>query len=216
MTYLTDDQSIEDSQPRHLFEFTTPARTYRMTSGIQDIVVGGFTYTAATSEHDEVGVGSTGQQTEVVITMPVTFDLPQRYLRGGVPPQYINVVIYRYQVTSGERDRIWTGKVTSMAIEGHLAKFLVPSRMVEELTRRLPTVSVGRDCPHILYSTPCGVLRDTIPNDFLSIRTVQGINGRIITLDANPDVRAQWRSSASSSTSRPARSSPSRITPTRC
>lgn len=179
MTFDADEKSIEDSRPRECFEFVLPTVTYRLTSATRDVVIDGQTYRAGTIQRGEIGVPVIGASPgELEITMLVSHALPQRWLRGGVPPRRIEVNVYRKQMRSGEHRPEWTGYITSMACDRHLAKFLISARASDSSQRRIPTITMGHECPHILYNASCRVDR----NAFKVATTVAGVNGREVTL----------------------------------
>lgn len=190
MTYATDETSVEDSQPRDCIEFILPIVTYRLTSGVEDVVLNGQTYTAGTIKRSEPRIMPTGQSTsELEIEMLVSHYIPQRYLAGGVPPRRIDVNVYRYQKTSAQYELYWSGRVTSMSCKRHLAVFLVPARGDEVQKRRIPTITLGKECPHILFNAnTCRANRA----GFTVTRTVVSVNGPVIALDSAVNADATW------------------------
>lgn len=164
MSFYDDEASAEDSQPREYYVIAigNPAPVGEITyiaSGNRDIEISGRIYTAVAMARSEIGVAAAGQGKELSLILPVDHALVRRYLRGGVPPKTITVTVYRLQVTSGESETIWTGRVTSMAVDGRVAKFRIPSRATESMLRVIPSVTAGRQCPHILYDDMCRVSR---------------------------------------------------------
>lgn len=157
MTYAQNEASVEESQPREVYEFILPVQTIRLASGTKDIVVNGQTYRATTITRAAMEVTTANNESALEIPLLVSHALPQRYLRNGVPPHRIDVNVYRKQLTSGGSEQMWMGRVQSMAIDKHIAKFLVPSRTSNALQRRIPTITVGRECAHVLYGTGCNV-----------------------------------------------------------
>lgn len=188
MSFDDDETGVETSIPRDLYTFELPAVTYRLTSSVRDIVYGGQTYRAAVTARESVAVPSFNDEGALQIPIDVRHALPQRYLRGGIPPLSIAVTVRRLQSTSGEAQIIWAGNVTSMAIDGHVAKFLVPSGMAEAISRRLPTITAGKECPHVLYDGGCQVVQAS----FTVTRTVIGVDGQTVTLDSAPDADDTW------------------------
>jgi len=186
MTFLSDESSIEGSQPLEGIELILPAVTYRLATGTRDVSIGGFTYTAYPSNRGEVRIGSSDNGADLIISVPLAHPVPQRYLAIGVPPRRISVIVHRKQ-TGGDSEVIWRGDVTSMGVEGQVALLRVPARVVEILQRRLPTISVGRSCPHVLYDANCKVVRPPHTES----RTLIDVNGRIVKVDFLP-VPDQW------------------------
>lgn len=186
MAFLDDEQGVETSKPREGYEIETPAETWRIASGVRDEIIGGNTYTASPGSRSSEVVPKVGDQGELALTLPVSHAAPQRILTLGVPPRQMNVTVWRKQLTSGEYESIFIGTVTSMAVTGNLAELRVESRLGRLKRRRLPTISFGRVCPHILYDTQCLVERAS----FTVSTTVVSVTGRILrvaSMDGNAD-----------------------------
>lgn len=192
MSYEADEISIEDSQPRDGFSFTWGSNVIRLTSGVEDIVINGNTYTAGTIRREDVSPSSIATARELVVSLPVSHALPQRYLAGSTPPRHIELVVLRMQKRSGEYEQLWAGYVTSMSIDRHIARFLIPSRSAEAFKRKLPVISAGRDCPHILYEAGCNL--DPGIGGFTQVRFAAAVSGRVLTVNVAPGVDnwAKW------------------------
>lgn len=188
MTFRDDEESVEDSQPRDGYEFILPTVTYRLTSAVKDVVIAGQTYRAGTIQRGEIQVPTAAVDSPLTVSMLVGHALPQRYLRGGVPPRRIDVNVYRLQSRSGEAELAWSGRVTSMAVDRHIARFLIPARSREALQRRIPTITVGVDCPHVLYESGCNL----DPTGHTATRTIVGVDGAKVTLSSAPDANNDW------------------------
>lgn len=189
-TYLDDESSVQDGEPREGYEFVLPAVTYRLTGGDRDLIIDGNRYRKDKVSRGEIRVSSTTGAQELEVALPLAHPIAQRWAQGGVPPRSIGVTIRRKMLRSGESETIWVGSITSMAAdlnaEGHVAKFLVPSRFGQVLVRRLPTVTVGRNCPHILYDANCKAPR----NSFRVATIANVVDGNVITVASvggNPD-----------------------------
>jgi len=187
VTYDADDRGVESSQPREGFEFVLPAVTYRLTSAARDIVINGQTYRAGTIERGaaEFAVAG-GQAGELEISLVATHPIAQRCL-SGLPPR-IDVNVYSKQLTSGEYQLVWSGLVVAVNVERHIVKLLVSQRLGIARTRRLPTITVGRQCAHVLYDQRCTVDR----NAFRVDTSIALVNGRTITVDGIDGQSDQW------------------------
>ncbi len=187
-TFLEDESSVEASEPREGIEIILPVATYRIATGARDVVIDGFTYTAQPGARADVGISASGDTHMLVITLPMSHPVCRRYMAGGVPPRLIIVNVWRQQTRSGLTEKMWSGAVTSLAPEGNIGKLNVSSALGEALLRRLPTISAGRACPHILYDVNCTVDRPSFAIEAI----VTGINGRVITIDALGGQPDQW------------------------
>jgi len=186
MSFDLDDRSVEASAPREGVEFVLPAVTYRLTPAVTDIVINGASYKAGTIQRADLRPTTADESPgELEITMLVSHAVPQRYLQLGVPPREIMVNVYSRQA-SGEYEPVWTGTVVGMRCEGHLAKVLVSQRLSDAKPRRIPTITVGRECPHILYDGNCKINR----NAFKVATTLTYVDGRslqIASIGGHPD-----------------------------
>jgi uncharacterized phage protein (TIGR02218 family) len=186
-TFFDDESGIETSRPREFILFETPAQTLGVALGTRDIVEDGRTYFAIPSLRGEISCELAGDDSDLIISLPVTHAIPQRWMRDGVPPMYVRVTVYRKQLPSAETEIVWRGKVESMTISvDDIAALRVPSQLIVDHSRRLPQISVGKLCPHILYDANCKADRNgSTPGGqpYLRITTVAVINGRKITVD---------------------------------
>jgi uncharacterized phage protein (TIGR02218 family) len=192
-TFLEDEQSVEGSRPREGIELITgtgPIPTvYRIATGTRDITIDGNLYRASPAQRGEVTITAAANGTDLEIVLPLSHAVPQRYMQLGVPPRTIQVTVWRHQLTSGEDEVIWRGHVTSLAIEYPRARLLVPAVFTRILRRQVPTSTVGRLCPHVLYDKQCRVVKD----DFKLETTVTYVNGRTIRcVEPYPDAFATY------------------------
>lgn len=191
MTFDTDETGIESSIPRDLYEFILPTVNHRLTSASRDVVHNGQTFRAGTIQRADTRPATAESAGELEISMIVTHALPQRYLRAGIPPKRINVNVYRKQTTSAGYELAWVGIVVGMSCERHLAKLLVAQSMSAAIPRRIPTITVGRECAHVLYDSGCRVARAS----FRVATTVSAINGPDLTvasIDGKPNGWGAW------------------------
>lgn len=190
MTFLADESGVETSIPRDGILFETPALTKRVAIGTRDVEINGATYTALPSTRGELPVALAGEDTDLIIELPITHYIPWRWNLGGIPPLYVNVTVFRKQMTSGEVETIHQGVIESIEYDTRrdVARVRVPSRLVDVHARRLPMFSVGPLCVHILYDANCQVSR----NSFRVDATVQSYNGRVITVDSMSGQADDW------------------------
>jgi uncharacterized phage protein (TIGR02218 family) len=189
-TFDTDETSISDSQPREFIDAVHGVTRYGFALGDRDILYNGFNYVASPSARGNEKIDQATAQTNFEVTLPANHPLVARYVAMGSPPQQILVTARRLQLTSGQVQQVWSGYVTSLSIQGHLAKFLVPQRTQQALQRRLPTVLVHTSCGNVLYDSWCQVARAS----FLVSTTVIFGDGRtlkVATMSGNPDQWAQ-------------------------
>lgn len=177
--FLDAESGIESSQPRELFEIVQNAAvTYRITSGTRDIVYGGNAYTAFPVARTELRLDAVEGEVQQTFALPLSHGLCQRWTAQATPPQRAVITITRLQTGVGAAEVICTGLITSMAIERHLGRFQITRDATRTKDRKLPRLTAGRVCPHILYDRNCKVERAF----FAAVTTVTGIDGRRVTV----------------------------------
>jgi uncharacterized phage protein (TIGR02218 family) len=187
MTLDTDERSVQNSRPRDAYEFVLPAVTYRLTSGVKDLVVGGQTYHAGVigrAEAEPTVVD--GSQGELEIMMTASHPIARACL-SGTPPR-IDVTIRRCQLTSGEYEYTWAGRVVAASAERNSVTLLCAQHLSIALSRRLPTITVGRQCAHVLFDSACTVARSA----FRVTTTIAHVDGRDVTVDDMDGQSDQW------------------------
>jgi hypothetical protein len=200
VTYLSAEQSVEDSEPRELFviAINDDAQVWRHTSASHDISYGGDVYTAISLDREEVAVSMPERGQDLTLLLPIDHAFARRWTQGGVPPMKATLTVYSQN--GGETETIWLGEITSMGVTGALAKFNVPSRAGEWMLRPLPAFVASRSCPHFVFDGNCGVSRtgsgpSGLPHKVST--TVLSVNGRDIRVDmptitASDPLRAEW------------------------
>lgn len=186
---VDNEVSYELSQPREFVEVTHGATAYRWALGDRDITYNAQTFTATTSARAEINVvEATGEQ-QLTLSIPATHALARRYVAiGGVPPRQVLVTLRRQQLGTGAVEQLWTGYVTSLAFNGHLANLTVPERMQRSLARRLPTIVNATKCQAVLYDGQCKVTKAT----FTVSGTASPVDGRSVTVPALTGKPDHW------------------------
>jgi hypothetical protein len=192
MTFFADESGAESSIPREGIEITMLNNVYRLATGTRPIVLDGDTYDVHPASRGELETsiaGVFGNGGQLMINLPMAHAVPQRWMAGGVPPSNIRVRVLRKQVTSGEVEHVWFGSATAMTISGQMAQLAVPSDLARAMARRLPTITVGRNCPHMLYdASTCKADRSTK----LVNAVVSTLSGRVIKVSSVGGHVDQW------------------------
>lgn len=186
MSFLSDETSVETSAPREAIEISTPAAVWRLASGSRSFTLDGKRYTAESAARGAVTVSPIGNAAEFELALPVSHAFAQRYLQP-TPPRRVEVNVYRQQA-GGDAQRIMTGVVTSCTVADHVAKFRVQPPVTEIATKELPTITVGRTCPHILYDVNCQIARTS----FRVLTTVATVSGAVVTVTSMGIHPNQW------------------------
>lgn len=195
MTFISAEQSAEDSQPRELYSIVVNdgVTIYRHTSATRDISYSGDVYTSIALERGEVAITMPGDEKDLIVTLPIDHAFVRRWTAQAVPPRKAELTVYRQN--GGETEQIWNGPITSMNAESSVAKFRVPSRAGEWMLRLIPLFTAGRECSNVLYDTACTVSRTGSFGGlaFKVTTTVIYVNGRDVRVDlGDTDRNGSW------------------------
>ncbi len=159
MTFDTDERSASGNRPIELVTLASPSGTHHVTSHNVDVNFGGVIYTALTMDRDNLQVAQDLTGRELVIRLPISHPVVQRYTTTGIPERELLVTLVRLQSTSSEAFQQASGFGGGLSIEGRLAAIRVPSLTDDAMKVRVPTVRAQRLCNHVLYDTQCLIVR---------------------------------------------------------
>jgi hypothetical protein len=192
VSFDSDESSRQGSQPVEGFKFVLPTVTYRLTGGAHDVTINGEVYTAAPIARGNVVVTGDADKAELVVTMPVSHAIAQRYLQQGIPPRDVLVTCYRQQ--PGGFEQWWKGYATSIGLSGREASFRIPSLIADAISRKLPVIGASASCPHMLYdANTCRVSRAAVTAALGAVKrttTIASIAGNdigVVSLGGWPD-----------------------------
>lgn len=192
------EASEQDSEPREIYDIVHGVTSHRITFADHDLVHGGILYVATPGGRGSIEVSKVTEESALELTLPINHALVRRYLRNATPPQKITVTVRRKYYPSEDIETIWTGEIHSMRVddENTEATFFVPDRGAESVKRLLPTITTSRLCPHVLYSTDCGVSRTGSSPGGVAHKvtaTVIHVNGRDVRVDlGDTDRNGTW------------------------
>lgn len=170
-------EDAEEVIRRDGIKITHGTTTYLIATGTRDIVIDGETYLAQPSARGAVEIRTLGDDKPLELRLPVSHEFVQRYMAGNVPPRDIQVEIRSaYESTF---DLMHVGIVVAASVEGHVARFTVPKSIDVAVRKRLPVLSVGRLCGHVLYNADCRADRAA----FTVSSTIAAIDGRTVRCD---------------------------------
>lgn len=204
MSYDDDVASEQDGSPVEYFDIAIGPTTYYVTSGTSDIAIGGRVYTADAVSRGSDELPQLGEQTEGTFELLLRVDHPvvRRWFQYGIPPTNMTITAYEYQRRSGESEQFWTGRVVAVKVAGKsgIAQIVVSSLLGEPIRKRLPVLTAGVQCGHVLYDDGCKVSRSGSDPDgtpFKCSTTPLQVAGRDVRLDlsnvpADHARRATW------------------------
>lgn len=179
-TFDQDEASVQNSKPVEFYDIVlSTGVTYRIASGNRDVQVGSNVYTAEPAARSNRIVDQPSQRTNLTLSIRATHPLVDRWFQLASPPKSIVVTVYRKQLRSGLIERIGSGSVAAISVEGNIAKLTIVSKTLDTLQRMLPTISSGTTCAHILYDSMCKVDRAS----FVVTTTSRFVDGREVHVD---------------------------------
>lgn len=188
MPFLTDETSVQNSAPREGVKIVHGNTTYRISFGVKTEIINGEVYLPLPGKRGELGIASAGQSHQMTFSLQVSHPFAQRYMAKGVPPKRIMAYIYRKQKNSGGTEQIFAGEILSCKVSRQIITFLVESSLSIALSRRIGTGTAGRNCPHALYSIPCGVS----VSSYTVTTTVLNTSGRYVTVNSMGGQADYW------------------------
>lgn len=174
------EDTIQDSQPIELYEFSSNFQSYYYTSDNNSHSYGGQTYIPIPGlDRTSILIGTQeDDRDEIEISVPLSAQVALDWSFDITPPD-LECTIRRLD-RSGGAYILWKGPVSSIKVKGHLSYFKCPTRFSNILQGNIPTVMVQSQCNHVLYDSLCAVSR--VANSYTT--TVSSVNGREITLNS--------------------------------
>ena len=165
---MSNELTLDNSQPVELYEFASVSGTSYFTSDIVDWDIDGNTYVSTTGlKRSTLKVGThEADKDEMIIEIPTIgeagtpVETAYEWAFDDHPPE-LNITIKRIDRAVGTSYLIWKGKVSTIDVDGLIAKFRCPTRFVGILNRRIPTVAIQPQCNHVLFDERCGLDRAT-------------------------------------------------------
>lgn len=156
MTYDASEKGMQSGAPVEIYEFTRgTTEAWRYTSADQDVTVGPYTYTATTLRRTSIEATPEAARSAIRLIVPRDNEVADLY-RVAPPTDIIALTVKRYHAGDGNVAVIWMGRVVNAEWSGSQATINcepVSSSFARPGLRRM----YQRACPHVLYSTACGV-----------------------------------------------------------
>lgn len=179
--FLTAESSVEDVLARELYAVTLNQQTWYITSGTDDFVFNGQVYTAEPTSRSNLITPTAKNGAGETLELQIRVDHPvvRRWFQLGVPPKTTSVLATRYQELNGSSEQIWKGEITTIKTSNQIAVISVNGYFGTPMKKRLPTITVARMCPHVLYDSRCRVS----PTSFELVTTVEAVDGQLVRVD---------------------------------
>lgn len=154
-TFNDDEASVDQGRPIDLYIIVTPTKTYRLTSNPVDVVYSSNTYSALTVSRGAQQIAQDMTAKELIIYLPITHELVQRFCSTGVPERNVLVTNLRLQSVSGIAVQINEGYAGALSIDHHVALLRVPSLTDDALRTKIPSAAAQLWCNHALFDRFC-------------------------------------------------------------
>lgn len=158
MTYDAREKSTFGGAPYECYWFACGSQEWRYTSGDEPRTISIWSYAPEVITRSEIQQNQEMRSGEIKITLPL--DNPVALLfRGFLPPRPVSVVIYRGHDGDPETVCSFTGIVSSCVFGEDAQLTVVPEQ--NAIKRTVPALTYQSQCPRALFSTGCGVGRET-------------------------------------------------------
>lgn len=188
MTFQSQEQSVDQSNPIELFSFAGTIRNFYYTSGSENVNYLGNDYLAISLQCSDLVISDATEKNELKISLPTLNELVQMY-GIDIPPPDLSLTIYRLHYDTGLAQTWFSGEVTDITLEGETTTLTVPSIISVTLASDFPGAFYQGPCGRILYDNRCTVSRAL----FSVAGTVAAKNSKLTyfidALNAKPD---QW------------------------
>ncbi len=176
MTYAAIETSVQSGRPVELYEFLNGATAYRYTSADGDVSYGGNTYSAVPIARG--AIEATSETVRLALEITCARDIPIVDLFSVYPPEeMVLITLRRLHAGDGEAVVIWMGRILNVTINNASAGIHCES-VYTSLKRTGLRRLYQKSCPHVVYGTGCGLIRDT----YKSTKAVSTVSGTTITV----------------------------------
>lgn len=177
MAYSTQETSYQSGSPVELYEFRYGATFYRYTSADADQVFDSKTYTAIPLSRAALELTPEIARAAPRITIDSAAEVVLLF-RAGMPADFVTLTIQRFHRGDNQAITVWAGRVLAVSWGGGLATLQCES-VFTSIKRTGLRRQYQKQCPHVLYSSACGLSSAT----YRAIKQVIGISGTTLTLD---------------------------------
>lgn len=175
MTYDARELSMQNGEPIEMYHFTVNSTHYRFTSAKSAITYDGNTYQPTLIKRGSIDFTTEKGRNNLKLQTVRDFAIADLF-RVSPPSDVILLVVHRVHYGDSDGAVIWTGRVLNCEWSDSIA-----SLNCEPVSSSLQRIGLKRmyqrQCPHVLYSTACGVDK----NDHDLTITITDIDGLELT-----------------------------------
>ena len=157
MTYNLIEISEYDGEPVELYTFNRSSDVFRYTSADADHTFGGFVFSAVPLQRGKLRQDLESAKQSVTLESSKDLGVVQTY-RTSPSSNVTTLRIQRYHEGDTEAVTIWLGRIVNVKFGERDCKIRCDP-FFTSLKRSVLRMRYQTNCPHVLYSTVCGVLR---------------------------------------------------------
>ena len=161
--YTTRETSEYESNPVEVYTFQRGSRRWNYTSSDEDKVLNSVTYRAVPISRSRIEATQDPGKTSLTISVQNTLEFVRQYVATS-PTDVVSVSLQRYH--EGFPDEVvvpWRGRVTNVSFNESTSETEITCQPLYTSLRRPGLRRVYQSsCPHVLYNSPCNVVRENL------------------------------------------------------
>lgn len=179
MSYELIEVSQDDGRPIELYEIGYSGNTWRYTSADRDVTYLASTYKAIPCARGDIQPTSEIDKSSLDFTFPRDAEIGEVF-RIQPPSEVVSLTLFgqHYGDVDNQFVTLWKGRIINAEWSGPYIK-LTGESVFTSLRRAGLRRRYQLQCPHALFSQPCGVNKDS----WKEIHAVQSVSG--LTLQVN-------------------------------
>jgi Phage conserved hypothetical protein BR0599./Uncharacterized conserved protein (DUF2163). len=174
MAYDTIESSRDDGRPYFLYQFVRGAITTRLAASEDNLIVGGFTWTASPIAHGVIEQNGDIERSSLELEFP----LDDTFAFGLLVPntQVMTITVFRihYSDVAAEMRQYWKGRLVGATSGEHTIKVTTES-VFSSLRRPGCRVRVQRSCRHDHYGAVGCTLSRAAYEVAMSVTAISGL-----------------------------------------
>lgn len=169
--YTTQDTSVQDGSPIHLFQFLLDGMYYRYTNRPEGITAMGYSWEYSNLDMGEVEVDEDINRNDIPLKLPRDNQLAEIFFTD-IQDSVCGVTIFRgYEDALSDFITYWKGRVASFNIMKNTVDLKCES-IFTSMKRPGLGEKMSKNCPHVLYGRGCNLDATDSATDALYIEDI--------------------------------------------
>lgn len=176
MSFDSAERSLAEGQPIRLYQFGRGVLRWAYAACDRDIAHNNLTFRSLRGGIGDNGILQSGDasQDQFVVTAPADLEVAQLY-RQAAPSSAVALTVFARHYGVDDYLVIWAGEVRSVKWPELDRCEIACSPLSERIAMQGLRLGWERNCPHALYSLPCGVDRNRYRID-TGVQSMDGIS----------------------------------------